>query len=565
MKQAVTQKLAASVAVLCVIWVGMSVAQGQQASNQLRRTLPSDGNSPATPLTDNNLDGAEDDQANPVGSDREGDEAQPTVIFSTQLPGDSNGETASDRSGSNSNDRRNNGQRTSTGQDGQTSSRLPGALPRSSSQPSQADGEALPVGNRRARRQDVVGTVGPDGNVTPLANTRARLDQGTTRTPEDSPYAALGIRVGTFTLLPVISQTFGTSSNAEFTNGGRGSAFSQTDAQVQFQSNWAVHELRGQISASYQKFFESGISDLPTLNADSSLRLDWSRATTLTLGSSVALSTEAPSTLNFILPPTATLGDRPLLQSYGGFAEFAHVSGRLTTTLRGSVDRSIYDKLVVNGAPDISQSDRNFTLYQARARFAYESSPALQPFIEGNIGTRRFDTRLDRNGQNRDSVLASLRVGAAINRGEKLTGQFGVGYAIERFEDSGIDTLGGLTVDGQIDWSPVRLTTITATASTTLTGSTELGLGGSLTYAGSLAIRRDIRPNFSINGSVLGSIRDFDGGQLDRTIQLQTGAEWSLNRSWALLGQIGYEKVDSTDPANTYDAYTARMTLRFQR
>ncbi|MEE9314994.1 MAG: outer membrane beta-barrel protein [Rhizobiaceae bacterium] len=419
--------------------------------------------------------------------------------------------------------------------------------------------------NPRAQPSTQVGLIGPDGAVTPLANTRATPEQTGSPRSNDDPYAALGLRVGTFTLFPVLTQTIGTTSNADFSAGGSSAIFSQTDLRLRGTSNWSRHQLSGEIGGNYQTFFNDASDDIPAFNANLELRLDLVMDWAARFGVNTNITTESAVSDNISVPfPLFVIG-RPQVTQMGGFAVIEKQAGLLNGNLRGTVTRTSYDSADISNGTQLSQDDRNNTLFELRGRVNYNSSALLQPFAVANLGFRRFDLTIDRNGNNRNSALYGLRVGLAYNGGEKLNGEISVGYANEVFDDNALNSLSGVTVDGVINWSPVRFTTITATAQTSFTGSTNVNESGSATYAASLGIVREVRPNLSLNGRILASLRSYDLGREDSTYQAQLGAEWRLNRNAALFGNVGYEVVESTDAGSSYNATTARVGIRLQK
>ncbi len=420
--------------------------------------------------------------------------------------------------------------------------------------------------NARERPAQRVDVLESNGTLRPLANQPAQPLQGGNLQAIDDPYAPLGIRVGTFTLFPSLTQTLGYTSNADFSTNGRESAFSQTEARIQYQSDWSLHQLRGSVGGSYQSFFNGVSEDLPTFDADTELRLDRSNGFTTTFGGNLRVATESATSDNLTVPVGVSIIERPLVYSAGAFAEIARTGGRLNGSLRGALERNHYESAALSDGSSLSQDDRNNTLFLATARLSYESSPALQPFVEASLGTRVYDEEIDRNGNMRDSIIYGLRGGVEFNRGEKLSGEIAIGYRAETFDDPAIATLDGLTLDANVAWSPQRFTTVSAALSTRFDGSTNLDENGSLTYAGSLGISRQIKPNLTVDARALGSLQVFDSsGREDRTLQLDAGAEWRLNPNLALVGRLGYETVDSTEPGSTYDAFTARFGVRVQR
>lgn len=439
--------------------------------------------------------------------------------------------------------------------------------PRDSLRLAPLDQPPLPDRNVRARRAPQVGLIDETGAVTPLANTPARPVQGGgSGQDEEDPFAPLGIRAGTFLLFPTLTQSIGYTSNADFTAGGEGAGFSLTEARLAIVSDWALHELRLELGGNYQTFFNDTSDDIPVLEGRVQLRLDHQPDFTTTLGASARRTTESATSDNLSVPPPAVVTGRPDLMTYSVFAETRKRFGLVSGQLRGSATRSVFGDADLSTGGSLSQADRDSTVYDGTLRLTAETGAVLRPFAEAGLGARIYDEGVDRNGIDRDSMIYALRGGLEIDRGEKLNGEIAIGYSNESFDDARLSDLGGLTIDGTIDWSPWRLTTITATAQTRFTPSTDIGESGSATYAASLGIARDVRPNLTLNARILASLRDYEGsGRQDETWQATAGAEWRLNRSVALVGQIGYETVDSTDPSSSYDAYTARIGLRLQR
>lgn len=266
------------------------------------------------------------------------------------------------------------------------------------------------------------------------------------------------------------------------------------------------------------------------------------------------------------LPPPLFVIDRPNVDRLAGFADIEKQAGRLNASLRGTVTMTRYEDATVNDGSTLSQSDRDNTLYALRGRLGYETSRALQPFIQASVGMREHEEQIDRNGNARDSQVYALQAGLSFDRGEKLNGEIAIGYSSEEFEDAALNDLAGFTVDGVINWSPHRGTTFSAIAQTAFSPSTIVDEAGSVTYAGILQVQRDVRPNLSLNARVLASIRDYDqSAREDQLLQGQIGAEWRLNRTFSLVASVGHETQESTDIFSNYESTSAQIGLKLQR
>ena len=432
--------------------------------------------------------------------------------------------------------------------------------------PAGQDRDLEPEGNARARRAERVGAPNAAGEITPLANTPVQPEQGGGLLGTDDPFAPLGIRNGSFLLFPTLTQTFGYTDNADFEADGEPSAFSLTSARLRLTSDWAIHQLTAEIGGSYQTFFNDTSDDLPTFDANAELRLDHTRDFTTTWGVSFEQTTESSSSDNLDTSGAAFVVGRTGVIQASAFAQAEKRFGRWTSRLRGTATRAQFEDAELSDGTTLSQDDRSNTLLSATLRLGYETSPALQPFVEGSAGTRFYDEASDSNGEKRDSLALSLRGGFAFDQGEKFNGEIAIGYGVETFEDPSLERLSGLTIDGAINWSPLRFTTVSATARTDFVPSTEAGESGTIIYTGTLGVTRDIRPNWSLSARLLGSFEDTEGpGEEEQTLQATLGSEWRLNRNTAIIGEVGYETVDSTEIDSSYDAFTARLGLRLQR
>src|SRR5690606_16649223 len=132
------------------------------------------------------------------------------------------------------------------------------------------------------------------------------------------------------------------------------------------------------------------------------------------------------------------LGDQ-----YGASAGVTHGLNRVQLALRGSVDRSDYEDARLASGATLSQKDRNQTQYGLRLRAAYELTPGVKPFVQGEIDTRRFDEKIDSNGYERSSLGLTGRVGSTVEISRQLTGEVSVGYQDRNYEDTRLKNLRG--------------------------------------------------------------------------------------------------------------------------
>ncbi len=417
-----------------------------------------------------------------------------------------------------------------------------------------------------APRQNAVGSLDVNGQLDPRSNLPATTVEGGGARATSNPYAAIGLRVGTFDLFPTVEQSVGYSSNADEDENGSSSGFSQTSVGLRLQSNWSIHQFQAELAATYQRFFNGESQSLPTAYADASLRLDIGSDYTATIRGAYDLITESASSANLDTGSTATIVDRPNVQTLTASAELAREEGRLRISLRGSLDKTKYEDTSLSDGSKLLQRDRDNVLAGVTARLSYQASGAISPFVEGSFGQRIYDLKVDRNGNRRDGNAYALRGGLELDFGEKLTGQLALGYAVEEFEDNNISELSGLIIDGSLSWSPLRLTTITATATTTLDGSSNVDDNGSILYIGNLGVSRQVRPQLTLDAILTAALQDYDtSGRRDITLGANAGYTYWFNRFVAATGRVSYQTVDSNEAGSSYDVGSVMFGLRFQR
>ena len=345
-----------------------------------------------------------------------------------------------------------------------------------------------------------------------------------------------------------LEQTMGFSSNTAQAPGGKSGAISQTDADFSATSDWSRHEASIRAKGSYYRSIAGDATELPSASVEGSLRLDlidgWKG--TATGGYSYETDTDTGTVAGKHVA-TGSLG----ISREAGIWQFA---------LRGVAERSIYEDGLT------SRKDQNNTYYGAVGRITYAANPALSPFVEVEAGIRQHDLTVDANGERRDSQVQALRGGIAFDQGEKLNGEISVGWQSERFEDKNLKDLGGLTFDGEVNWSPVRDTNVRLFASTKFDGSSTAGQNGSIVTTAGGEVNKAVNDRLELNAGISAEHSRFDDGTASETVYTASGGfRYWLNRYMALTGTVEREWLSSDDKAKEYEATSVRAGVRFKR
>lgn len=401
-----------------------------------------------------------------------------------------------------------------------------------------------------------------DGNPRAgLDNERIGAIEGRQRGREDDAYAPLGIRAGTFVLRPRLEQGIGWTSNAAGAAGGEASTYSETNLRLDAASDWARHRASFSADGSYRRSLSG--EEIDELEGGVSGRLDLDLAHELSAFAAAGyrVRPESASTPGTV----AAAVNRPLRHTLDASAGLSKDAGPLRLGIAGGLTREIFGDADLADGTTVSQRDRDATLATATLRAGYALSPALTPFVEGEVGRRIHDLRLDSAGYARSADRYALRGGVELDLGEKLSGEMSLGWLTERPDDSRLDPVSGLSVAGNLSWSPVRGTIVGLAASTAVEGATAPGDSGSLLYSGTLSARRDLRANLTGEASAGLDWRDYSGGGHDLVLRGEASLTWWMNRHAGVTARARHEVQESSLPGRDWDATSLWLGMILQR
>ncbi|RUU12116.1 hypothetical protein EOD23_08440 [Mesorhizobium sp. USDA-HM6] len=400
---------------------------------------------------------------------------------------------------------------------------------------------------------------------------RQKLDPGAERTesiegqkvkPEDDPFAATGIKVGTFVFRPTLEQGFTATSNADASSGGRPAVLSETALRFSATSDWRENSalingygiFRNTLSGQKINDAQGRIEGQLNVDLDNELRA------IAKLGyEAVPESASSPDAI-------AGVTSQPLRQTVDGSLGIEKDVGKMRYTLTGAVTHDFYGDAKLSDGTVLSQKDRDSTLYSATLRTGYQISPAITPFAEVEAGRRVYDLRLDSNGFERSSTRLGARAGLELDMRDKLSGEFSVGWLREAIDDDRLPANAGPYINADLKWSPERGTIIGLTGRTTIESTTAANESGDVLYSGRLTGERQVRANLTANSSLGLDWRDYTGSDgHDLILSAEAGLTWWLNRYAGLTTRVRTEKLTSNLPGRDYVANSVYLGLKVQR
>jgi len=381
------------------------------------------------------------------------------------------------------------------------------------------------------------------------------------------PYAALGIRAGSFLLLPSLDLTAGYNTNPERVTGSGGAPYFIAAPELQVRSDWERHSLTADITGSYTEYGENLVPSLnvPYLSAKIDGRVDVTRDTQILLDQRFLINTDNPGSPNLRTNQQAQLAQLPLNFDVGETVGVAQQFNRLSFSLRGTFDRSTYDESLLTDGETSSNADRNFNQYAGILRAGYELDPGFKPFVELEGDERIHDEQFDRNGLQRDSVGASGKVGAAVDLFGSLTGEMAVGYVERTYQDPTLPNISGVIADGSLLWQATPLTSAKLTATSQVYETIVAGASGELSRDVSLQI--DHAFQYWLVGTLKGGYGNdnYVGVFTDNRYFVSVGLAYKLTREMQIRTELRQDWLTTTEPGFTYIATTALIGLRLQR
>jgi hypothetical protein len=391
---------------------------------------------------------------------------------------------------------------------------------------------------------------------------RAEAIEGLDKRPDDRPFDAPGIRLGTFILKPTLEEGVTATDNADSSTNGSPGVLSETVLRLNAVSDWSNHRATIDAYGIFRKSISGADTEDLSAGVDAALEID------------ITEEFRARATLGYAIRPESAASpviivgaaSEPLRQILVGSLGLEKDVGKARFAVTGIVDRNTFGDAELEGGGMLSQEERNSTLYLAELRAGYEISPAITPFVAAELGRRIYDLEVDTAGFARSSDRIGARAGVAIDLREKLTGEFSAGWLRETFDDDRLATVSGPSVQANINWSPERGTTVSLFGQTVVEGTTTAGESGSILYLSRLSVDREIRSNLTGNLVLGAAWRDYVGTDgHDLILNAEAGLTWWLSRYAGLTGRVRHEQVESNLPDRDSKTNSVFLGLKLQR
>ena len=395
------------------------------------------------------------------------------------------------------------------------------------------------------------------------------------RIVEEDPFAPIGIRAGAFTFFPALELTGGHDSNPSHVPGGKDSWLLMVAPELRVRSDWERHQLNADIKGNYMAYSErfgtnpdgsfTGTPDSldrPSLDARVDGRLDVNSRSRFDLEGRLLVGTDNPGSPNI----QAGLARLPITTTVGATVGYTQSFNRFELSAKTTVDRSVWQASTLTDGETSSNDDRNFDQFGGAFRASYDLKPGIKPFAEVGADTRVHDLQFDRNGEDRDSNGQYAKIGTTFEFSRKLTGEVAVGYLTREYKDPALNNIGGTMFDASLIYAMTPLTTITATARSTVNEVILPGVSGDLSRDFGLQIDHAFR-RWLIGTAKIGyGVDDYVGlARQDQRMYASIATTYKLTRELQLKSEIRRDWVVSSAPGVDFVANQFLLGLRMQR
>jgi len=377
---------------------------------------------------------------------------------------------------------------------------------------------------------------------------------------EGDPYAPLGLRAGSFVLLPSLDLAGNYSTNPLHSATTPSAAASFIGMpELQAISDWDRHSLTADIIGSYTEYDENLVPSLnvPYFSSKIDGRVDVTHDTQIVVENRYLLNTDNPGSPNL----QAQLARLPINTDLGGTLGVVQEFNRLSFALLGTYDTAQYDDSLLTNGQQVSNVARNFDQTAGILRLSYDLDPGLKPFVQvqEDERTHPFDSQ-------RNSTGTSVQVGGDIDLFGSLTGEMAGGWLVRSYDDPTMANISGFIANGDLIWQATPLTTAKLGASSEVYETTVAGASGQFTHDVNLEVDHAFVPwIIGILQTGYGTDNYVGSPLRDSRYFVSAGLVYKMTREVQLRTQIRQDWQFATEAGLTYTATSVLVGMHLQR
>ena len=364
--------------------------------------------------------------------------------------------------------------------------------------------------------------------------------------PELDP---LGVPVGSFYFFPKLTLEEKYIDNIFSVESSRNDDFiTVVTPEVALESQWGNHELNLTANVSFGRYADFDKENYTDYNFAADGRLDITRESFLFGSVGFTKLHEDRGSPDDVNGSEPTEFDVSLAN-----VQFFHQLNRLSFTVDALVRKFDYDDAPTATTP-INNDDRDRLQSDLSIRAGYEIVPEYEAFVRVAVNDRSYDDNVDDNGFDRDSHGFEIVAGTAIDFGGVTFGNVFAGFQYQKFGDSNLKDIPGLTIGADLTWNVTTLTTLKGGITRVIEETTSGGASGFHSTRVRFSVDHELLRNLLLNANLAATQNKYKGIEREDILyELGAHVKYMMNRNFYGTILYGYKQQDS-DVAGGGDA-----------
>ncbi len=377
-----------------------------------------------------------------------------------------------------------------------------------------------------------------------------RMERDTVGSRARPEVEASGIAVGGL----LVSPSFGIEADATDNLYARGDAKRSTagyalQLALAVRSQWSRHALGLTADGVIKRYTAVTSENNETGGIKLDGRLDLAADTRLSGDVGIAHRLEPRGTTGDTLFGAAPIS----FTAFSGGAEFEQRFAQFRVNLGGRYESFRYSDRTFGGTV-FDLSARDFEALTGTLRAAIGVGPGVAAFASFSVNRNRYTA--PPVGPSRDSEGFIALGGVAFGLNRLLQGEIGLGYIRQEFTAPVFPRISGLAYNGQLKWSPTRLTTVRAVVGRTFQRSPLIGIAGIQQHEVSLSAEHELLRALILRPAVRYMVADYRTPDraatrlVERYVIASFGAGWRLTPHLEMSAEFAHSLARNNNPAS---------------
>ncbi len=376
-----------------------------------------------------------------------------------------------------------------------------------------------------------------------------------------------GLRVRSFKVLPRLTVQEQFNDNIFSTDVDETSDFiTWMTPRVNVESDWSRHSLGFLAETTIRKYAQHSGEDTVDYILQGRGRLDLPDANNATLSVDHSRGHELRQSPNEI-----TQDQRPseptTFESSTVLAGYTHHFNPLTVKTGFNFTNRDFNGVRNQAGVTVpfTEFDRDRDEFTGDFQITYERLQRFSPFLRGSINHLDYQTKLDRNGFNRDSTGYKVDVGAQVFFSGVLFGEAYIGHMGQHYQDQQLRTVSGISGGGELTWLPSGLTTVKLSTARVINPSVLGDVSGVISTDFKVNVDHELLRNVLLNSSFGVSDAEFTGSnRQDTYFTYALGANYLMNRNINIGLRYDFTTRDSTAAVNSFTSNAVFLDAKIQ-